>query len=89
MMGPAEGELTFQQDVEDGWAIMVPAGTWHDVLNTGDEPLRLYVIYSPVHHAAGRVQATAEDAEREEEAGTDVPPEWSFQLPQAPPDEHA
>ncbi|MET0887999.1 MAG: hypothetical protein ABWX92_16295, partial [Mycetocola sp.] len=43
----------------------VPAGTWHNVTNIGDEPLRLYTVYAPVHHAAGALQATAEDAVRE------------------------
>jgi len=66
----------------------VPAGTWHDIVNTGDEDMRLYAIYAPVHHAAGIVQATAEDAERDEEAGTDVPPEWAA-VPEQAPDEHA
>ena len=79
MMGPAKDELTFSQDVEDGWSIQVPAGTWHDVVNTGDEPLRLYAIYAPVHHAQGIVQATAEDAEADEEAGRDEPPSWTVQ----------
>lgn len=78
-MGPAKDDLPFQQDVEDGWAVMVPAGTWHDIINTGDEPMRLYAIYAPVHHAPGIVQATAEDAERDEESGADEPPEWSVQ----------
>jgi oxalate decarboxylase/phosphoglucose isomerase-like protein (cupin superfamily) len=67
----------------------VPAGTWHDVINTGDEPLQVYVVYAPVHHAAGKVQATSEDAERDEEAGTDEPPEWTIQPPRTIPDEHA
>ncbi|HRQ01033.1 MAG TPA: cupin domain-containing protein, partial [Terrimesophilobacter sp.] len=50
-MGPAKDRLDHQQDVSDGWTIQVPAGTWHDVENTGDEPLKLYTIYAPVHHA--------------------------------------
>lgn len=79
VMGPAKDDLTLSQDVEDGWAIMVPAGTWHDVINTGDEPMRLYAIYAPVHHAAGRVHPTAADSEADEDAGTDEPPAWSVQ----------
>jgi mannose-6-phosphate isomerase-like protein (cupin superfamily) len=78
-MGPAEDRLNFEQDVEDGWAIFVPAGTWHNVVNTGDEPLQLYAIYAPVHHAPGKVHQTAEIAARDEEAGEDEPPEWSVQ----------
>ena len=89
VMGPAADELTFEQEVSDGWAIQVPAGTWHDVINTGDEPLQVYVVYAPVHHAAGKVQATSEDAERDEDAGTDEPPEWTIQPPRTIPDEHA
>jgi mannose-6-phosphate isomerase-like protein (cupin superfamily) len=78
-MGPAEDQLDFEREVADGWAVMVPAGTWHNVTNIGDEPLRLYAVYAPVHHAAGTVHRTAEDAEREEESGGDQPPEWSVQ----------
>jgi mannose-6-phosphate isomerase-like protein (cupin superfamily) len=89
VMGPAKDDLTFQQDVEDGWSIQVPAGTWHDVENTGDEPLRLYAIYAPVHHASGIVQKTAEDAEQDEESGKDEPPSWTVQPEQSADDEHA
>jgi mannose-6-phosphate isomerase-like protein (cupin superfamily) len=88
-MGPAEDQLDFDREVGDGWAIFVPAGTWHNVTNIGDEPMRLYTVYAPVHHAAGRVQATAADAERDEESGSDEPPEWSVQPDETPDDEHA
>ncbi|HSK32048.1 MAG TPA: cupin domain-containing protein [Propionicimonas sp.] len=88
-MGPSEDNLDFQLDVSDGWSIQVPAGTWHDVINTGTEDLRLYVVYAPVHHTAGIVQKTAEDAERDEESGRDTPPAWSVQPSHAAPDEKA
>jgi mannose-6-phosphate isomerase-like protein (cupin superfamily) len=83
-MGPAKDRLDFDREVEDGWAIFVPAGSWHNVTNIGDEPLQLYTVYAPVHHAAGKVQGTSDDAERDEEAGEDEPPPWSVQ-----PDTHA
>lgn len=76
-MGPSKDDLSFQQDVSDGWAVVVPAGTWHDIINAGDEPMRLYAIYAPVHHAPGIIQPTAEDAEHDEESGADEPPEWA------------
>ncbi|WP_040159440.1 cupin domain-containing protein [Nigerium massiliense] len=79
VMGPEKDQLDFQQDVEDGWSIQVPAGSWHDVINTGDEPMQLYAVYAPVHHAPGIVQKTSEDAEQDEESGKDEPPEWSEQ----------
>jgi len=88
-MGPTQDRLDFDQEVEDGWAVLVPAGTWHNVTNTGDVPLQVYAVYAPVHHAAGKVQATAEDAERDEESGTDEPPGWSVQPGGQPSDQHA
>jgi mannose-6-phosphate isomerase-like protein (cupin superfamily) len=88
-MGPAKDRLDFDQEVADGWAILVPAGTWHNVTNIGDEPMRLYAVYAPVHHASGKVQATADDAERDEESGADEPPGWSVQPAESAEDEHA
>jgi mannose-6-phosphate isomerase-like protein (cupin superfamily) len=87
-MGPARDRLDFEQEVEDGWAIFVPAGTWHNVTNIGEEPMRLYAVYAPVHHAPGAVQPTADDAERMEESGADQPPPWSVQPGGTPSDEH-
>jgi mannose-6-phosphate isomerase-like protein (cupin superfamily) len=89
VMGPAKDELTFEQEVSDGWSIQVPAGSWHDVVNTGDEPLRVYAIYAPVHHAAGVVQGTKDDAERDESAGVDEPPAWTVQPGEGAEDQHA
>lgn len=89
VMGPAKDQLDFEQDVSDGWSVQVPAGTWHDVINTGTAPLRLYTIYAPSHHALGAVQPTSEDAEREEEAGTDEAPSWTVQPDENEPDQHA
>lgn len=57
------------QDVEDDWAIIVPAGVWHNVVNTGNEELKLYSLYSPPEHPDGTVHRTKEEAERAEEAG--------------------
>ena len=88
-MGPTEDRLEFDREVEDGWAVFVPAGTWHNVTNIGDEPLRLYTVYAPVHHASGKIQSTAADAERDEVSGNDDPPSWSIQPSQLPSDEHA
>lgn len=88
-MGPTKDEIALEQDVEDGWAIMVPAGTWHDVVNTGDEPMRLYAVYAPVHHSPGIVQPTADDAEHDEQSGADEPPKWSVQPGDGAEDQHA
>jgi len=44
----------------------VPAGKWHNITNTGDKPLKLYSIYSPVEHPHGTVHRTQEEAEEAE-----------------------
>ncbi len=52
-----------EQIVTDGFAIVVPAGTEHNLLNTSTEkPLKLYTIYSPPHHKDGTIHTTKEDA---------------------------
>lgn len=89
VMGPSKDQLDFEQEVTDGWAVQVPAGTWHDVINTGDAPLRLYTIYAPSHHASGAIQATSADAKHDEADGTDTPPSWTIQPAKEDPDKHA
>lgn len=58
MMGPAEDRLNYQRPVSDGYSVFVPAGTWHNVVNTGNCPLKMYTLYAPPHHPHGTVQAT-------------------------------
>jgi len=61
-MGPSKNNLNFQRKVYDGFAIFIPAGTWHNVINTGNRPLKLYSIYAPPQHPHGTVHATKEIA---------------------------
>ena len=61
MMGDAEDNLDFQQRVEDDFAIFIPSGKWHNLLNDSDEPLKLYSIYTPVEHPHGTVHETREE----------------------------
>lgn len=57
-----------EYSVEDGSAIVVPAGTEHNIINVSEtEDLRLYTIYSPAHHKDGIVRATKEEAETNDE----------------------
>lgn len=65
-----EGKVVIDDNeysVKDGDAIIVPAGAHHNVINTGDEPLKLYTIYSPAHHKDGIVRVTREEADANEE----------------------
>ena len=60
--------------VAQGDLVVVPAGTQHNVVNTGPNPLVLYTVYGPPEHAEGAVHATKEEAEEAEASGRDVPP---------------
>lgn len=60
-MGPAPDEVTFEAEVEDDFAVLVPVGVWHNIKNIGDEPMKIYSIYGPAHHDFGTVHQTQED----------------------------
>jgi len=52
-----------EYEVKDGFAVIVPAGAQHNVINTSEtEALKLYTIYSPAHHKDSIVRATKEEA---------------------------
>jgi mannose-6-phosphate isomerase-like protein (cupin superfamily) len=57
-MGKNKERLDFQRRVQDDSAILIPAGTWHNLINTGNVPLKLYSIYSPPQHPPGTVHET-------------------------------
>lgn len=61
VMGESEESLTYKKDVEDDWAILIPAGWWHNIINTGNTPLKVYVLYGPPEHPKGTVHATSAD----------------------------
>jgi len=54
-------------EIEDDWALIVPAGVWHNVVNIGREDLKLYSIYSPPEHPDGTVHRTKADADADED----------------------
>ncbi|WP_129598108.1 cupin domain-containing protein [Anaerophilus nitritogenes] len=61
-MGDKKDKLDFQKKVYDDFAIFIPAGKWHNLINTGYRPLKLYSIYAPPEHPHGTVHETKEDA---------------------------
>ncbi|QLQ14857.1 MAG: cupin domain-containing protein [Micropruina sp.] len=61
-MGPAEHDLSFREEVGADWVVLVPAGTWHNITNIGDEPMQLYALYGPPDHVHGTVHPTQADA---------------------------
>lgn len=66
-MGDREDHLYFQAKVSDDFAFIIPAGKWHNLINTGYVPLKLYSIYAPPQHPYGTVHVTKADAEAAEE----------------------
>ena len=53
--GESEHEMT------DNWAVIIPAGTFHNIINTGDTELKLYTLYSPPNHLKDTLQPTKAD----------------------------
>ncbi len=66
MMGAAQNNLGYRQDVGADSAIFIPAGTWHNLVNTGGLPIKLYSIYAPVQHPAGTIHCTKADSDQAE-----------------------
>lgn len=54
-----------EHDIEADWALVIPAGTKHNIINVGEIPLKLYSIYSPPEHKDGTVHRTKADAQEE------------------------
>lgn len=66
-MGDREDRLDFQANVRDDYAFIIPAGKYHNLINTGNVPLKLYSIYAPPEHPHGTVHETKADAMAAEE----------------------
>lgn len=66
MMGKTKSALNYRRTVNGDFAVMVPAGTWHNIVNTGRTPLKIYSIYAPPQHPFGTVHRTKADAEQAE-----------------------
>lgn len=67
MMGQNKASLNFREKISDSYAVIVPCGTWHNIVNTGNTPLKLFSVYAPPQHPFGTVHRTMEDAERSEQ----------------------
>lgn len=66
-MGKTKEELNIQRKIDGDYAIVIPAGTWHNLINMGNRPLKLYSIYAPPEHPFGTIHRTKEIAEEAEE----------------------
>lgn len=72
LMGDTQEKLDFVQEVKADYSVFVPAGKWHNLVNTGNIPIKLYSIYAPVEHPHSTIhktQAEALEAEHVHETG--------------------
>ncbi|MEM3421865.1 MAG: cupin domain-containing protein [Candidatus Hadarchaeum sp.] len=63
VMGRSKNKMTFDKKVSDGWAIFIPRGFWHNVVNEGDGPLKVYVIYAPPEHPTGTLHKAFKESQ--------------------------
>lgn len=62
-MGDRSNNLDFQREVSADDIIVIPAGKYHNLINTGNEPIKLYSIYAPPEHPYNTVHRTKAEAE--------------------------
>lgn len=67
LMGDSRDYLDFRKRVYDDMAFIIPAGKWHNLVNTGNTPLKLYSIYAPPQHPPGTVHRTRAESDAAEE----------------------
>lgn len=65
-LGSEEGNPSEQHEIGDDWVAIIPAGAWHNVVNIGDDALKLYSLYSPPEHPANTVHVTKADSDADE-----------------------
>lgn len=66
-MGKSRDHITFHRLLGVGDAVLIPCGTWHNIVNTGNRMLKLSSVYAPPQHPRGTVHRTKADAQRDEE----------------------
>ena len=64
-MGNNKNNLNFERKVYDDFAIIIPAGKWHNLTNIGNVQIKLYSIYAPPNHPKGTIHRTKAAAEHE------------------------
>lgn len=64
--GITENNLDSHSQLTDANAVMIPAGTWHNITNTGYRPLKLFTIYGPPAHPYNTIHQTKQDSIEDE-----------------------
>ena len=66
-MGKTKPDVKFLGNANDNYAIIIPAGTWHNIINEQNIPLKMYSVYAPPKHPIGTVHKTKFDSDLAEE----------------------
>jgi len=56
-----------EYELGEDFAIVIPAGTWHNIINTSDSKMKLYTVYTPPNHPEGTIHKTKAEADKAEE----------------------
>lgn len=65
-LGTSEDSVDEAHDLADDWAVVIPAGVWHNVVNAGGDDVKLYSLYAPPEHPDGAVHRTKAEADAAE-----------------------
>jgi len=65
-MGTRRDVMSVTERLGEGFAFIVPAGTWHNLTNTGRRPLKLFSVYAPPQHPRGTVHVTKAESDAAE-----------------------
>ena len=66
-MGKTKPDVKFLGNANDNYAIIIPAGTWHNIINEQNIPLKMYSVYAPPKHPIGTVHKTKFDSDLAED----------------------
>jgi mannose-6-phosphate isomerase-like protein (cupin superfamily) len=64
--GPDAETITETHELQADWAAIIPAGVWHNVVNTGSDAVKLYSLYAPPEHPPETVHRTKAEADAAE-----------------------
>ena len=65
-MGNSKQTMQYVGKVNSNYAIVIPSGTWHNIINVCDCPLKVYSVYAPPKHPYGTIHKTKKDADESE-----------------------
>ena len=68
VMGRDPNKMDYKESLDSRYAVLVPAGTYHNIINTGASPLKLYSVYAPKKHPFGTIDKTKEESDMRETA---------------------